>query len=87
MRHVRLQLMMTALVMWIVETWDTPGTRATRSRSGDGCIRRHRHVQTSELERLYRDVRCGGFHPANSAIAREVVAKIALGVLGESVRW
>ena len=43
--------------------------------------------KTSELERLYRDVRCGGFHPANSAIAREVVAKIALGVLGESVRW
>jgi hypothetical protein len=31
--------------------------------------------KTSELERLYRDVRCGGFHPANSAIAREVVGK------------
>ena len=41
----------------------------------------------SELERLYRDVRCGGFHPANSAIAHEVVAKTALNLLGESARW
>jgi alkylation response protein AidB-like acyl-CoA dehydrogenase len=41
----------------------------------------------NELERLYRDVRCGGFHPANSAIAHEVVAKTALGLLGEAVRW
>lgn len=41
----------------------------------------------NELERLYRDVRCGGFHPANSAIAHEVVGKTALGVLGESARW
>jgi len=43
--------------------------------------------KTSELERLYRDVRCGGFHPANSAIAHEVVGKTALGVLGDSIRW
>ena len=41
----------------------------------------------SELERLYRDVRCGGFHPANNAIAHEVVGKTALGVLGEAARW
>jgi len=41
----------------------------------------------NELERLYRDVRCGGFHPANSAIAHEIVGKTALGVLAESVRW
>jgi len=41
----------------------------------------------SELERLYRDVRCGGFHPANSAIAHEVVGKTALGLLGEAARW
>jgi alkylation response protein AidB-like acyl-CoA dehydrogenase len=41
----------------------------------------------NELERLYRDVRCGGFHPANSAIAHEVVGKSALGLLGEAVRW
>jgi alkylation response protein AidB-like acyl-CoA dehydrogenase len=41
----------------------------------------------NELERLYRDVRCGGFHPANSAIAHEVVGKTALGLLGEATRW
>jgi alkylation response protein AidB-like acyl-CoA dehydrogenase len=48
---------------------------------GTGMFRKN------ELERLYRDVRCGGFHPANSAIAHEVVGKTALGVLGEAVRW
>jgi alkylation response protein AidB-like acyl-CoA dehydrogenase len=41
----------------------------------------------NELERLYRDVRCGGFHPANNAIAHEVVSKTALGLLGEAARW
>jgi len=41
----------------------------------------------NELERLYRDVRCGGFHPANSALAHEIVGKTALGVLGDAVRW
>jgi alkylation response protein AidB-like acyl-CoA dehydrogenase len=41
----------------------------------------------SELERLYRDVRCGGFHPGNDAIAHEVVGKAVLGVLGELPRW
>jgi alkylation response protein AidB-like acyl-CoA dehydrogenase len=42
----------------------------------------------SELERLYRDVRCGGFHPANTLLAPEIVGKIALGIdLGEQPRW
>lgn len=42
----------------------------------------------NELERLYRDVRAGGFHPANSILAPEIVGKIALGVdLGEQPRW
>jgi alkylation response protein AidB-like acyl-CoA dehydrogenase len=41
----------------------------------------------NELERLYRDVRCGGFHPGNDAIAHEVVGKAVLGVLGELPRW
>jgi alkylation response protein AidB-like acyl-CoA dehydrogenase len=41
----------------------------------------------NELERLYRDVRCGGFHPANSALAHEIVGKTALGLLGHAVRW
>lgn len=44
--------------------------------------------KASELERLYRDVRCGGFHPANTLLAPEIVGKIALGIdLGEQPRW
>jgi alkylation response protein AidB-like acyl-CoA dehydrogenase len=44
--------------------------------------------KSSELERLYRDVRCGGFHPANSLLVHEIVGKTALGIgLGEQPRW
>jgi len=44
--------------------------------------------RASELERLYRDVRCGGFHPANSALVHEIVGKTALGIdLAETPRW
>jgi alkylation response protein AidB-like acyl-CoA dehydrogenase len=43
--------------------------------------------KTNELERIYRDVRCGGFHPGNSAIVHEVIGKGLLGVLGEAPRW
>jgi alkylation response protein AidB-like acyl-CoA dehydrogenase len=41
----------------------------------------------SELERLYRDVRCGGFHPANDALTHEMVGKAVLGILAEQPRW
>jgi alkylation response protein AidB-like acyl-CoA dehydrogenase len=42
----------------------------------------------SELERLFRDAACGRFHPANSMLAHEIVAKTALGIdLGEQPRW
>jgi alkylation response protein AidB-like acyl-CoA dehydrogenase len=41
----------------------------------------------NELERLYRDVRCGGFHPGNDALTHEVVGKAVLGILGEQPRW
>lgn len=41
----------------------------------------------NELERLYRDVRCGGFHPGNDALTHEVVGKCALGIMGEQPRW
>ncbi|MGD9997128.1 MAG: acyl-CoA dehydrogenase family protein [Ilumatobacteraceae bacterium] len=41
----------------------------------------------NELERLYRDVRCGGFHPGNDALTHEVVGKAVLGVLGELPRF
>jgi hypothetical protein len=33
-----------------------------------------------------RDVRCGGFQPANSALAHEIVGKTALGLFGEVLR-
>jgi alkylation response protein AidB-like acyl-CoA dehydrogenase len=41
-----------------------------------------------ELERLYRDARCGRFHPANTMTVHEVVGKSALGVLADpGPRW
>jgi alkylation response protein AidB-like acyl-CoA dehydrogenase len=41
-----------------------------------------------ELERLYRDARCGRFHPANPMVVYEVVGKCALGILAEpGPRW
>lgn len=40
-----------------------------------------------ELERLYRDVRCGGFHPGNDALTHEMVGKAALGIAGQTPRW
>jgi alkylation response protein AidB-like acyl-CoA dehydrogenase len=41
----------------------------------------------NELERIYRDVRCGGFHPANSSTVHEIIGKGLLGNLGETPRW
>jgi alkylation response protein AidB-like acyl-CoA dehydrogenase len=42
----------------------------------------------NELERLFRDARCGRFHPANTFLVHEIVGKTALGVdLGEQPRW
>ena len=41
----------------------------------------------NELERLYRDVRCGGFHPGNDALTHELVGKAVLGILAEEPRW
>ncbi len=44
--------------------------------------------KVNELERLYRDIRCGGFHPANSALVHEIVGKTTLGIgLDEQPRW
>lgn len=48
---------------------------------GAGMFRGH------ELERLYRDVRCGGFHPANDALTHEMVGKAVLGIIDEQPRW
>jgi alkylation response protein AidB-like acyl-CoA dehydrogenase len=56
--------------------------RAFDVNGGSGMFKRN------ELERLYRDVRCGGFHPANSALVHEIVGKTTLGIdLGEQPRW
>ena len=42
----------------------------------------------SGLERLWRDARLGRIHPANSALAREFIAKTALGINpDEQPRW
>lgn len=59
------------------------GTRAARTATdlaleiaGAGSIHRR-----SELERLYRDVRAGAFHPPNSDAVRDFIGKFALGLL------
>jgi alkylation response protein AidB-like acyl-CoA dehydrogenase len=44
-------------------------------------------VRGNELERLYRDVRCGGFHPANDALTHESVAKTLLQIDPAGPRW
>jgi alkylation response protein AidB-like acyl-CoA dehydrogenase len=41
----------------------------------------------NELERLYRDVRAGGFHPGNDALTHEFVGKSVLGILADQPRW
>src|SRR5262249_25428541 len=44
--------------------------------------------KANELERLYRDVRAGGFHPANGNLTYEIVGKTTLGIgLDEQPRW
>jgi alkylation response protein AidB-like acyl-CoA dehydrogenase len=44
--------------------------------------------KVNELERLFRDARCGRFHPANSLLTHEIVGKTTLGIdLGEQPRW
>jgi alkylation response protein AidB-like acyl-CoA dehydrogenase len=55
---------------------------ALTSSGGSGMFK------TSELERLYRDVRAGGFHPANTTLTHEIVGKTTLGIgLDEMPRW
>ncbi len=56
--------------------------RAMEVSGGAGMFRKN------ELERLFRDARCGRFHPANTFLTHEIVAKTALGIdLGEQPRW
>ena len=43
--------------------------------------------RTNALEPLFRDARCGRFHPANTFLTHEIVGKTALGIdLGEAPR-
>lgn len=44
-------------------------------------------MRGNELERLYRDVRAGGFHPANDALTHESVAKALLAIDPAGPRW
>jgi alkylation response protein AidB-like acyl-CoA dehydrogenase len=44
-------------------------------------------MRGNELERLYRDVRCGGFHPANDALTHESIGKALLAVDPAEPRW
>ncbi len=56
--------------------------KAMEVSGGAGMFRKN------ELERLFRDARCGRFHPANTFLTHEIVAKTALGIdLGEQPRW
>jgi alkylation response protein AidB-like acyl-CoA dehydrogenase len=42
----------------------------------------------SEMERLFRDARCGRFHPANASLTHELLGKLALGINpDEAPRW
>ncbi len=44
--------------------------------------------RSNEMEQLFRDARCGRFHPANTYLVHEIVAKTTLGVgLDEQPRW
>ncbi|MGQ0826426.1 MAG: acyl-CoA dehydrogenase family protein [Actinomycetota bacterium] len=55
--------------------------RAMDLSGGAGMFKRN------ELERLYRDVQCGGFHPANTGLVHELCGKSVLGILGEEPRF
>jgi alkylation response protein AidB-like acyl-CoA dehydrogenase len=42
----------------------------------------------SEMERLFRDARCGRFHPANAALTHELIGKLTLGINPDDApRW
>jgi hypothetical protein len=44
--------------------------------------------KTNRPEALFRNARCGCFHPASSALVREIVGKTLLGIdFGERPRW
>jgi alkylation response protein AidB-like acyl-CoA dehydrogenase len=63
------------------ESWRVVDT-ALQLSGGGGIFRRNR------MEQLFRDARLGRFHPANSALAHELVAKFSLGINpDDQPRW
>lgn len=63
------------------ESWRVVDT-ALQLSGGGGIFRRNR------MEQLFRDARLGRFHPANSALAHELVGKFSLGIdPDEQPRW
>ena len=56
-------------------------TSPSTSPAGAACSR------ATSSSGLYRDVRCGGFHPGNDAFTHEIVAKCVLGIAAEQPRW
>jgi alkylation response protein AidB-like acyl-CoA dehydrogenase len=65
----------------IQQAWQVVDT-AMQLSGGGGVFRRNR------MEQLFRDARMGRFHPANSALAHELVGKFALGIdPDEQPRW
>jgi alkylation response protein AidB-like acyl-CoA dehydrogenase len=57
-----------------VETAWKIADRALEVSGGFGMFKK------SEMERLFRDARAGRFHPANAALAHELIGKLVLGI-------
>ena len=56
--------------------------RALDLTGGAGAFKRNR------IEQLFRDVRMGRFHPGNTLLAHELIAKLCLGIDPDaSQRW
>jgi hypothetical protein len=61
-----------------------PGRASAKAR----LISRAGMFRVNELECLFRDARCGRFHPANTFLTHEIVGKTPLGIdLDEALRW
>ena len=55
--------------------------------AGFGLLGAVEEATAAEVERLYRDVRCGGFHPASDALTHESIGKATLGIDPTGPRW
>ena len=65
----------------ITESFDVVD-RAMDLTGGGGAFKR------SRMEQIFRDARMGRFHPGNTLLAHELIAKMSLGIdPDESPRW